>query len=320
MKAIVQDRYGEADVLRLEELPVPTPGRGEVLVEVRAAGVDPGVWHLMAGRPRVVRLASGIRRPRQRVPGSAFAGIVVALGEGVDDLRVGDEVFGMARGAFAEYAVARADKVAPKPAAIAFDVAAAIPISGPTALQSLRDAVRLAPGEHLLVLGAAGGVGSYAVQLATAMGARVTGASSAAKVDLVSQLGADRAIDYTRQDPLALGPYDAIVDTGGGRTLASLRRALAPRGRIAIVGAESGPLGGLGRLLAAPLASALSGHRIVGVVSIENRADLEALSAAVGAGTVVPPIDRVFPLERAADAVRHIGRGHGRGKTLVQVA
>lgn len=319
MKAITQDRYGEADVLRLSEIPVPRPGRGEVLVEVRAAGVDPGVWHLMAGRPRMVRLAAGLRRPRWPVRGSAFAGIVSALGEGVDGFAVGDAVYGTAKGSFAEHAIARVDKIAPRPPALSFEEAAAVPISAPTALQALRDALRLKSGDHVLILGAAGGVGSYAVQIAKAMGARVTGASSGPKLELVRMLGADRAIDYTAVDPLAAGPYDAILDTGGARSMARLRAALTPTGALAIVGAEVGPLGGLGRMLAAPVLTAFSRQRLVGVISVEHRADLDVMSDYLATGAVRPRIDRVFPLDQAADAIRHIGRGHGTGKTVLAI-
>lgn len=320
MRAITQDRYGETDVLRLSDIPVPRPRGGEVLVEIRAAGVDPGVWHLMAGRPRMVRLAAGLRRPRWPVPGSAFAGVVVEPGEGVGEFSPGDEVYGTLMGSFAQNAVARVGKIAPKPASLSFEEAAAIPISGPTALQSLRDALRVAPGDHVLILGAAGGVGLFAVQLAKAMGARVTGASSGPKLGLVRALGADLAIDYRAEDPLTAGPYDAILDTGGARSLASLRAALTPRGALAIVGAEVGPLGGLSRMLAAPFAAAFSRQRLVGVVSVETRADLDAMSDYVASGAVRPHLDRVFLLEEAAAAIRHLSRGHGTGKTVLRVS
>ncbi|WP_353988502.1 NAD(P)-dependent alcohol dehydrogenase [Ruicaihuangia caeni] len=319
MRAIVQDRYGEADVLRLADIDRPRVSAGQVLVEVRAAGVDPGVWHLMAGKPGLVRLAAGLRRPRWPVRGMAFAGVVTAVGEGVDAFGAGDEVFGTANGSFAEFVLAKPEKIAPKPASLSFEEAAAVPISGPTALQSLRDAVRLQAGQHVLVLGAAGGVGTFAVQLAKAMGARVTGAASGPKLELARSIGADAVIDYTVEDPLAAGPYDAILDMGGARPLAALRAALVPGGAIAIVGAEVGPLGGLSRMLVAPLVTAFSRHRIVGVISIENTADLLELTDYIEKDAVRPALDQVFPLEHAADAIRHIGRGHGTGKTVLSI-
>jgi len=319
MRAIVQDRYGEAEVLRLEEVPVPTVRPGRVLVEVRAAGVDPGVWHLMAGVPGVIRLAAGLRKPRWPVRGAAFAGIVREVGDGVIGVEIGDEVYGTADGSFAEYALARADKIAAKPPSLTFEQAAAVPISGPTALQSLRDALRLEAGQHLLVLGAAGGVGHYAVQLGAAMGARVTGAASAPKLDLVRALGAAAAIDYRSADPLEAGPYDAILDTGGLRPLAAMRRALTPTGALAIVGGEDGGMGGLGRMLAAPIASALGRRRLAGVMSIESVADLDAMTEWIESGRVRPVVDRVFPLAEAANALRHIDHGHGTAKTVLRI-
>src|SRR4051794_3471488 len=233
MKAIVQDAYGEAEVLRLEDVDVPQPGPGEVLVAVRAAGVDRGAWHVMTGLPYLGRLGFGLRRPRNRVRGLDVAGTVEAVGADVTRFGKGDEVFGTCRGAYAEYATARADHLALKPAHLTFEQAAALPTSGATALHALRH-----PGDRVLVIGAGGGVGSFAVQLAKARGAHVTGVCSTAKVDLVRRLGADEVIDYTR-DPLT-GQYDLILDIAGNRTLSTLRALLTPHGTLVIVGGENG--------------------------------------------------------------------------------
>src|SRR5690349_7754477 len=247
MQAIVQRRYGTVpeEVLRLERIARPHPAVSEVLIQVRAAGLDRGTWHLMAGQPYLMRLGFGFRGPRNRVPGLDVAGTVVAAGPGATRFAVGDEVFGIARGSFAEYAVAREAKLARKPAALTFAQAAALAVSGLTALQGLRDAGRLKPGgpgqpqRKVLVIGASGGVGSYAVQLAKAFGAEVTGVGSTAKADLVRALGADHVIDYHKQD-FADGRqrYDLILDTGGNTPLSRLRRALMPRGTLVIAGGE----------------------------------------------------------------------------------
>lgn len=317
MRAVLHDRYGGPEILRLGEAAEPIPRRGEVLVRVLAAGVDPGVRHLIEGRPAMIRLATGLRRPRRRVPGIAFAGTVEALGRDAEGLRIGDEIYGTATsGSFAEFATARVDKVAPKPGSLDFAAAAAVPISAVTALQAIRDGARVRPGQRVLVLGAAGGVGGYAVQLAKAAGAEVVGAASAAKLPLVRELAADAAVDYATTDPLGLGPFDAIIDTAGTRPLAALRRAISRDGAVVLVGGEQG---GLGMLLSAPLRSALSRQRLVGLISIERRADLIDLAARIDAGELRPPIDRVLPLERAAEALEAIGRGHGTGKTVLRI-
>ena len=241
MQAITQDHYGEAgDVLRLEEIARPAIGDEDVLLRVHAAGVDRGVWHLMTGLPYPVRLACGIRAPKTRVRGREVAGRVEATGSAVTALRVGDEVFGIADGSFAQYASARPGKLAPKPANLTFAQAAAVPVSALTALQAVRDRGRVQAGQKVLVIGASGGVGTFAVQIAKAAGAEVTGVSSTAKLDLVRSLGADHVIDYTRDDITAGGHrYDVILDTGGHRPLSQLRRALTPRGTLVIVGSET---------------------------------------------------------------------------------
>src|SRR5689334_15013584 len=270
MQAIVQRRYGTVPekVLRLERIARPHPAVSEVLIQVRAAGLDRGTWHMMAGQPYLMRLALGFRGPRNRVPGLDVAGTVVATGPGVTRFAVGDEVFGIARGSFAEYAVAREAKLARKPAALTFAQAAALAVSGLTALQGLRDAGHLRTGQEVLVIGASGGVGSYAVQLAKVFGAEVTGVGSTAKADLVRAIGADHVIDYTRAG-FADGRerYDLILDIGGNTSLSRLRRALTPRGTLVIAGGEGGRWTGMGRQLRALALSPLIRQRLTTFVS-----------------------------------------------------
>ncbi len=323
MKAITQDEYGPAEVLRLTETELPVTGDDEVLVRVRAASVHLGDWHLMTGVPYLTRLFGfGLRRPRARVRGTAFAGTVERVGARVSGLRPGDEVFGTCDGAFAEYARARPAQLAPKPAGLGFEQAAAVPVSAVAALQGLRDSGRLRPGQHVLVIGAAGGVGTYAVQLAKALGAEVTGVCSTTKLELVRSIGADHVIDYTRED-FAAGArrYDLVLDTAGGRPLSVLRRALTARGTLVIVGAEQGGrwLQGTDRQLRALLLSPFVGQRLRGLVSTDSRADLVVLTGHIEAGRVTPVIDRTYPLAEVPDAVRHLAGGHARGKVVITV-
>ncbi|MEG9248339.1 NAD(P)-dependent alcohol dehydrogenase [Arthrobacter sp. Soc17.1.1.1] len=323
MRAIVQDRYGDTEVLRLEEVERPEPGREQVLIRVRAAGVDPGVWHVMAGRPLGVRPAFGIRGPRQRTRGTDVAGIVEAVGPGVTRFAPGDEVFGVAAGSFADFTLASSEKgLAPKPAGVSFAEAAVIPISGCTALQGLR-AGGLAAGTRVLVLGASGGVGSFAVQLAKVVGAHVTGVASADKLDLVSDLGADEVLDYTRQDPVdGTRRYDLILDTGGNRPLRELRRALTAEGSLVIVGGEGGRglLGGFERaMLAAPALSLVTRQRLRGLMAVTRHDDLVTLTEWVEASRVRAPLDRTFPLGEAADAIRYLHAGKVRGKIAITI-
>jgi NADPH:quinone reductase-like Zn-dependent oxidoreductase len=324
MKAIVQDRYGTADVLDLREIDRPVPTDDQVLVRVEAAGVDAGVWHLMTGRPYLVRVMGyGLRTPKIGVRGRDVAGRVEAVGDNVTQVQPGAEVFGIGEGSFAEYVCARADKLAPKPANLTFAQAAAVPISGLTALQALRDAGKLEPGQQVLIIGAAGGVGSFAVQLAKAFGAAVTGVCSTTKTDLVRSLGAEQVIDYTRED-FADGArrWDLIVDTAGRRSLSQLRRALTPRGTLVIVGGEGGGrwLGGFDRqIVRAPLLSAVVRQRLRPLVSKERRADLVVLKELIEAGNLTPLIDRTYPLHEAPEAIRYWGQGHARGKVVVIV-
>lgn len=263
MKAIVQDVYGNSDVLRLREVEQPVPGAGEVLVRVRAAGVDQGVWHLMTGLPYLIRLFGyGLKKPKVPVRGREVAGVVEAVGAGVTRFRPGDEVFGTCEGSFAEYVCAKEALIARKPANLSFEEAAAAPISGGTALQAVRDAGQVSVGAKVLIIGAGGGVGSFAVQIAKAFGAEVSGVCSTGKVDLVRSLGADHVIDYAREDLAPAGVlYDVILDTAGNRPLSVLRRVLTPKGVLVIVGGEGGGklTGGFQRSLGAPLVSLFSG-------------------------------------------------------------
>jgi NADPH:quinone reductase-like Zn-dependent oxidoreductase len=323
VKAITRDGYGTADVLHLRDIDKPRVGDGEVLVEVRAAGVDPGVWIFMTGLPLAVRLASGPRRPKVPVLGRAVAGVVAAVGAGVTRLRPGDEVYGTCQsGSFAEYATAREGRLAVKPANLTFVQAAATPISAVTALQSLRDA-RVRAGQHVLVIGAAGGIGSFAVQLAKARGADVTGVCSTAKVDLVRSIGADHVVDYTKREIDHAGSrYDVIIDTAGNRPLSLLRRAATPRGTIALVGgghATGRVLGGFQRQMAAPLISLFGSQRVCGVTGRERHEDLDELTPLLESGAITPVIDRTYPLADAADAIRYLEQGHPAGKIVVTV-
>lgn len=322
MRAIVQDRYGTADEWRLAETATPAITANEVLVQVRAAGMDRGTWHLMTGRAYLIRLLGfGLLRPKNRVPGLDVAGVVVAVGADVTRFRPGDEVFGISRGSFAEYAPAREDKLAHKPANLGFDQAAVVPISGSTALQAVR-AARVEAGQRVLVIGASGGVGTYAVQLAKAAGAQVTGVCSTSKIDLVRALGADDVVDYTRSD-FADGSrrYDVIVDIGGNGRLSRLRRALTPTGTLVIVGGEQGGsvTGGFGRQLRAPVVSLFVSQRLDMLASKEHHSYLEALRPLIDTGQVTPALDRTYPLADAPDAMRRLEAGHARGKIAITI-
>ncbi|MEU0531346.1 NAD(P)-dependent alcohol dehydrogenase [Amycolatopsis tolypomycina] len=318
MKAIVQDRYGNPGVLEPRDIARPAPGPGEVLVRVHAAGVDPGVWHLTTGQPYLVRLLGfGLRRPKNSVRGLDFAGTVEQTGEGVTKFHPGDEVFGECAGAFAEYAVAKADRVAGKPARLSFEQAAAVAISGCTALQGLRDAGGVRPGQSVLVIGAAGGVGSFAVQLAKTFGAEVTAVCSTGKVDLVRELGAGHVVDYTCAD-FTDRRHDLILDTAGLRSLAHLRRALAPRGTLVIVGGEGGKwLGGVQRVLRAAVLNPFVKQRLRGLISTVRGTDLEVLRETIEAGPLTPVLDRTYPLADAVAAIDHVHRGHSAGKVVL---
>jgi NADPH:quinone reductase-like Zn-dependent oxidoreductase len=322
MQAIVQRRYGAApqDVLRLEQIARPAIKAGEVLVRVRAADVDRGTWHLMVGQPYLMRIIGfGLRGPKTPVPGLAVAGTVEAVGQDVTGLAAGDAVFGTARGSFAQYATGRADRLARKPARLSFEQAAAMPGSATTALQAVRDHANVRPGQHVLVIGASGGVGTFAVQIAKAFGAEVTGVCGPAKTDLVRAVGADHVIDYTREDPVAgRRRYDVIIDIGGNRRLAHLRRALAPEGTLVITGGEGGRwLGGIGRNLRAQLLSPFVSQKLTAFVARQRPADLITLRDLADSGAITPAIDRTYPLSQAAAAVRHLADGRVRGKVVI---
>jgi NADPH:quinone reductase-like Zn-dependent oxidoreductase len=322
MRAIVQDRYGSADRLRLARIDRPEPAAGQVLLRVHAAGLDRGTWHLMTGRPYLMRLVCGVRGPKRRVPGRDVAGTVVALGPGTTGFAVGDQVFGISQGSFAEYAVARADKLAHKPANATFAQAAAVPVSALIALRALRDVGRVRAGQRVLITGASGGVGSFAVQLATTFGAEVTGVASTAKLDLVRSLGAVHVIDYTRQDFADGAPgYDLILDIAGNPTLSRLRRALAPTGTAVILGGEEGGdfSGGMNRQFRALALSALVKQRLAMVIADERGSDLVTLAELIEAGSVTPSVDRTYPLEDAPTAMRHLEAGAVRGKAVITV-
>ncbi|MGI5161789.1 NAD(P)-dependent alcohol dehydrogenase [Microbispora sp. CA-102843] len=322
MKAIAQDAYGPADVLRLRDVDRPSIGDEEVLVEVRAAAVDPGVWVLMTGRPYLMRLAGfGLRRPKVAVRGRDVAGVVAAVGARVTRFQPGQEVYGTCEsGSYAEFASARQSRLAPKPAGLTFEQAAAVPVSGMTALQAVRDA-HVQPEHRVLVIGASGGVGSFAVQIAKASGASVTGVCSAAKAGLVRSLGADEVIDYAREEIDRDGArYDVVIDTAGNRPLSLLRRALTSRGTLVIVGGGHTAYrftGGMGRTFRAPLLSMFVGQRLRPVMSRERAEHLEELTRLIESGAVTPAIDRAYPLSGAPDAIRHLIEGHPAGKVVV---
>ena len=323
MRAVVQDQYGSVDVLRVAQVARPQIAEDEVLVEVRAAGLDRGTWHMMTGQPYLLRLLGfGFRRPKNRVPGLDVAGTVHQVGSSVSRFSPGEEVFGISRGSFAEYAAVREDKLARKPANLTFVQAAVVPISAGTALQALTDAGRVEPGQRVLVIGASGGVGSYAVQLAKAFGAEVTGVCSPAKLDLVRSLGADHVIDYTHQD-FADGTnrYELVLDIGGNSPLSRLRRALTPTGTLVIVGGEEGGkwTGGFGRSLRAPLLSPFVSQRLTMLASKERASDQEQLTPLIETGKLTPSVDRTYPLDRVTDAMRHLEAGMVRGKVAITV-
>ncbi|MEU8776935.1 NAD(P)-dependent alcohol dehydrogenase [Streptomyces sp. NPDC048606] len=321
MRAVVQVGYGGPEVLVPTEVPRPEAGPGRVLLRVRAAGVDRGTWHLMAGRPYAVRAALGPRRPRVPATGLDVAGEVVALGPGVSGFSVGDAVFGTARGAFSEYVAARADRIAPKPARLGFEEAAVVAVSGLTALQGLRDAGRVRAGQRVLVTGASGGVGTYAVQLAKAFGAEVTGVCGPAKADLVRSLGADHVIDYTREDVTAGGRrFDLILDLAGSTPVARLRRVLEPDGTLVVAGGEDdGDWLGLGRQFRALALSPFTRQRLTMLMSRQSRAGLDDLAALIEAGSCAPVVGAVFPLERVPDALALLTDGGARGKIAITV-
>jgi NADPH:quinone reductase-like Zn-dependent oxidoreductase len=323
MRAIVQDAYGSSDVLRLTEIDLPEIAPNEVLVDVAAAGMDRGTWHVMAGKPYLMRIMGfGFSRPKNRVPGLDVAGTVTAVGSEVTRFQPGDEVFGMSRGSFAEHAAVREDKLTHKPANLSFEQAAVVPISGGTAIQGLRDSGHVEAGQKVLVIGASGGVGSYAVQLAKAFGTDVTGVSSPAKVDMVRSIGADHVLDYTRDAYLdGTKKYDLILDIGGNNNLSRIRRALTPKGTLVIVGGEEGGslTGGFGRQLRALVVSMFVSQRLTMLASKERYTDLEALRPFLESGQVTPVVDRTYTLAEVPAAMSHLEAGLAKGKIAITV-
>lgn len=322
MRAITYDTYGSADVLAMSEVSRPTPGDNEVLLRVHAAGVERGAWHMMTGKPYLGRLAFGLRAPKRQVLGIEVAGTVEAVGSAVTRFAVGHEVYGFAKGSFAEYTAAEEDKLAPKPANLSFEQAAAVPVSGVTAMQALIDGGRLQSGQTVLVIGASGGVGSYAVQIANALGAEVTGVASTKKLDLVRSLGADHVLDYTCED-FADGRqrYDLVIDLAGNPTLSRLRRALTPTGTAVITGGEEGGSfsGGMNRQLRALALSPLLRQRLTMFIAKPRSSDLEKLTDLIDTGLLTPSLERTYPLEKTADAVRHLEAGNARGKVAISI-
>ncbi|MFI6602535.1 NAD(P)-dependent alcohol dehydrogenase [Nonomuraea sp. NPDC050536] len=314
MKAIVQHRYGTADVLHVAEIDRPEPREGEVLIRVRAAGVDRGVVHLVTGLPYLLRLGFGLRGPRTPVRGMDVAGVVEAVGPGVTRFRPGEEVFGICKGSFAEYATARQDRLAAKPANLSFEEAAAVPVSGTTALQGVGT---LQQDQRVLVIGAGGGVGTFAVQVARAAGARVTGVCGPGKADLVRSLGAEQVVDYTRQE--VEGRYDVVLDIAGNRPLSRLRRLLVPGGRLEIMGGEGGGrlTGGMHRQLGAMLLSPFVRERLHMLVSPVREDDLRRLAGLLESGQMKPVVGRTYPLDEAPDAVRYVAGNHALGKVVL---
>jgi NADPH:quinone reductase-like Zn-dependent oxidoreductase len=320
MKSITQDRYGSAEVLRLRDVDEPTPGEHEVLVKVQAAGLARGVLHVMTGEPYLMRLVGfGLLKPKNPIPGQDVAGTVTAIGDGVTRFDVGEEVFGIAKGSFAEYTVAREDKLTHKPESLSFAQAAAMPISGLTALGAL-DAAGVTDGSNVLVVGASGGVGSYAVQIAVSMGATVTGVANGSKADLVTALGAAHVIDYTRDDFTdGQRRYDVVVDTGGMTSVSRLRRALQPQGTLVIVGGESGSTWspGMGRQLKAAAVSPFVSQRLKSILNKEHYIGLDRLAELATKGDVTPCIERTYGLADVPDAVRRLEAGKVRGQVVI---
>lgn len=323
MQAIAQDTFGSADVLELRTIDRPEPGADEVLIEVHAAGVDRGVWHLMTGLPYLVRLAGfGVAKPKQPVLGLDVSGRVVAIGENVTRFVPGDEVFGIGSGSYAEYAIAHQDKLATKPANITFEQAAVSAVSGITALEALTDVGHVQAGQKVLIIGASGGVGTYAVQLAKTLGAVVTAVSGPAMIDTVRALGADHVIDYTTEDFVdGETGYDLILDIGGRNSVRRLRHVLAPKGTLVIVGGEDGNriTGGVGRQARAMMLSPFIGQRLTTFISSESYANIERLAAHMESGAVVPSIGNRYELADVPTAIRDLETGHSNGKSVIVV-
>jgi NADPH:quinone reductase-like Zn-dependent oxidoreductase len=319
MKAIVQDRYGSPDVLRLRDVEMPTIGDDGVLVRVRATSVNAMDWHLMRGRPYLARVGTGLRRPKQTIPGTDVAGIVESVGRDVTELQPGDEVFGARSGAYADYVAGRVRNFVLKPANLSFEEAAAIPVAAITALQALRDQGQVQPGQRVLIIGAGGGVGSFSVELAKAFGATVTAATSTANLELVRSIGADEVVDYTRTDVTRSGQrFDVVLDVGGYRSLRDLARVAAPHGTVVPVGAgKATTLGILSGIVAGQVRRRVLGQRMGFFVGKITRDDLLVLAQLATESKITPVIDRRSPLAEIADAIRYAETGKARGKIVI---
>lgn len=320
MRAVVQSGFGAAaDVLSLVEIERPPIRPSDILVRVKAVGIAKGNWLITHGLPYIARPSYGLRTPKQRVAGLQFSGVVAELGEAVDGLTPGDPVFGNHDGALAELIAVPMDGLASKPPEVSFEQAAAAPISGQAALQAVCDSGRIQPGQRVLVIGASGGVGSFAVQIAKAFGAEVTGVASTRNLTMVRELGADHVLDYTREDPTAGCPaYDVVIDIAGNRSVSRLRRALAPEGTLVIVGGTGGRWTmGFERTVGGMLLSPFVRHRIVGLLSQPNHQDLAVLAHLMGSGQLTPVVQAAYPAVRAAEAIEAAGTGRGAGSIVV---
>jgi len=323
MKAIVQDTYGGTDVLKLRDIGKPIVGDDDILVKVHAAGVDAGVWHVMAGLPYMIRIAGfGLRAPKQPIRGVDLSGQVEAVGKNISQFKPGDDVYGTANGTYAEYAVTTGEKLSLKPTNLSYEQAAAVPTSALTALQAVRNQANVKPGQKVLVVGASGGVGSFAVQIAKAMGAKVTGVASTPKLDMLHTIGVDHVIDYRREDFTRQSErYDIIVDTGGLRSVASMREVLTVNGTLVIVGGEGGGkwTGGAGRGLLAIALSPFVKHNLRNFIANSNKEDLLTLKTLIEAGEITPVVDQTFSLVETPKAIRYLKDGKVKGKIVISV-
>ncbi|MGI9100988.1 MAG: NAD(P)-dependent alcohol dehydrogenase [Terriglobales bacterium] len=321
MKAIVYASAGSPDAVRCEEIQKPTPGDGEVLIKVRAASVNPADWRVLTAPPAIRRVMFRIGKAKVKRPGYDVAGQVEAVGANVTRLKPGDEVFGVCHGAFAEYACTAETKLAIKPPGVTFEQAASVPIAAVTALQGLRDHAHLQPGQNVLINGAAGGVGTFSVQIAKSLGAQVTGVCSTGNVEMVRSLGADRVIDYTREDfTQDAQRYDVILDNVGNRSLSACRRVMKPNGICVMAGAPKEFWIILARMLQAPVVSWLGSRKFIFFIARIKSEDLGILGELMAAGTVTPIIDRRYPLSQVAEALRYLETGHARAKVVISVS
>ncbi len=322
MKAIVQHRYGEPDVLALEDVEEPTITDDELLVRVRASSVNPQDWYFVTGTPYLARLSFGLRQPKQHIPGTDMAGVVEKVGSNVTQFQPGEAVFGMRSGAFAEYVSVRPDQIVAKPASVTFEQAAAVPVAALTALQGLRDKGRIDAGQQVLINGASGGVGTFAIQIAKSFGAEVTGVCSTRNVETIRSLGADHVIDYTREDFVQSGQkYDLILDIAGNRSVADRRRAMTPNGTLVLVGGPKASkwLGPLSGFVKVTIGSRRGRQTMVTMLAKNSRDDLATMAELLESGRVKPVIERTYPLAEVAAALSYLGEGHAKGKIVVAV-